>query len=590
MTCAENPHVGGVPRSYGYRVEASASDTFARLGRAMLDVGRALDLDETLQAIVHAAREVTGARYAALGVLGPERRIVRFVTSGMTPAEVALIGSLPTGRGILGLLIDEDRPIRIRDIATDPRAAGFPARHPPMHSFLGVPLRAHGEPFGNLYLTEAPAGEFGDDDEAAVLLLAERAGYAVENARLYEEALEQAAEAQRAASARASIASIAAQILRERDVSRVMHSLAREARTLVGARIVAIGVPDEISRTVRFPVAVGEGAELLREREIPLDASLSGAVLAAGESMRLDDAPTSPVPDPATIAELGVTTLCSVPMKAGEETVAVLSCLDQLDGRPFTPADQEQLEGLASLGAVALQTARAFGRERARSEALSRLRQAEAQAEARRSSLVRVIKAQEDERRRIAHDLHDRTAGTLAAVQMHLKRLEREPDPAALREGLAEARRTVGEAIDDVRDLIVDLRPKVLDDFGLGPALERLGDALARRSGLSVECAADDQVRSVRDDLATTAFRIAQEAVTNISKHARATRVRISAAIDGDALHLVIEDDGIGIDPDAAPAGYGLEGMRERAELVHGRIAISSPTGGGTRVQFEAPL
>jgi signal transduction histidine kinase len=590
MTYAENPHDRGPARAYGVGVEATESDAFSRLARAGLEVGRALDLDETLQAIVHAAREVTGARYSALGVLGDDRRITRFVTSGMSGLEVAAIGAPPSGRGILGVVIDEDRPIRIRDIATDPRAAGFPPSHPPMHSFLGVPVRAHGEVFGNLYLTEAPAGEFSDDDQSALLLLAERAGYAVENARLYEQAVERAAEAQRAASARASIASIAAQILRERDVSRVMRSLAREARGLVGARVVAIGVPDEISRTVRFPVAVGEGAELLRGREIPLDASLTGAVFSAGESMRLDDAPSSPVPDAATITDLQVTSVCSVPMKAGDETLAVLSCLDQVDGRAFTAADQEQLEGLASLGAVALQTARAFGRERARSEALARLRHAETEAEARRTSLVRVIKAQEDERRRIAHDLHDRTAGTLAAVQMHLKRLERERDPEALRDGLAEARRTVGEAIDDVRDLIVDLRPKVLDDFGLGPALERLGDSLARRSGVSVECATDDEVRTVRDELATTAYRIAQEAVTNITKHARATRVRISAAIDGGSLHLVIEDDGIGVDPDAAPSGYGLDGMRERAELVHGRIALTAPTGGGTRVQFEAPL
>ncbi len=569
---------------------AAATDKFAVLARATMELGRGLELDDTLQAIVHAAREVTGARYAALGVLGDGRRIVRFVTSGMSRAQVKAIGGPPTGRGILGLLIDEQRPIRIRDLSVDPRASGLPDHHPPMHSFLGVPVRTQGDVFGNLYLTEAPSGEFSDEDESVLLLLAAKAGVAIENARLYEDALDRAAEAQRAAQARASVAAIAAQILRERDVSRVMLSLAREAQTLVGARTVAIGVPDEISRTVRFPVAVGPGAEVMRGREIPLDASLSGAVLTAGESMRIDDATSSSAPDPATIEALGVTTLCSVPMKAGDETVAVLSCMDQVDGRPFTSEDQDQLEGLASLGAIALQTARAFGRERARSEALARLRQAEAQAEARRTSLVRVIKAQEDERRRIAHDLHDRTAGTLAAVQMHLKRLERETDTTVMREGLAEARRTVGEAIDDVRDLIVDLRPKVLDDFGLGPALERLGDTLGRRNGVSVECATADDVAGIRDDLATTAFRIAQEAVTNIIKHARATRVRISAAIDTGTLHLVIEDDGIGIDPATIVRGYGLDGMRERAELVLGRINIAAPTEGGTRIHFEAPL
>jgi signal transduction histidine kinase len=571
----------------------SRSDRFAILAQAALEIERGLDLEQTLHAIVAAAREVTGARYAALGVLGPERRITRFVTAGITPEQRERIGAYPSGRGLLGALIDGARPLRLADLAADPRSGGFPPGHPPMRSFLGVPVQARGEIFGNLYLTEAPEGEFGDDDEAVTIVLSIKAGIAIENARLYEEARHQTQEARRSAAARASVNAIATTILKERDVGRVMTALALEAQRLVNARIVAIGVPDEISQTVRFPVAVGDGAEVMRGREIPLEGSLSGTVIQAGETMRVDDAGAATDVHRLTVAELGATTLMSVPMIAGEEAVAVISVIDHTSGFPFTAADQESLEGLASLGAIALQTARAFGRERARAEALSRLREAEAKAEAQALAIRRVVEAQESERRRIAQDLHDRTAGSLAAIQIGLKRLERETTTAAMVEGLGIARGELSAAIEDLRDLIVDLRPKVLDDFGLAPALERLCDSVGRRNGLAVDVAAAPAVNGIRPELASAAYRIAQESFTNVIRHAHAMSVRVSAAVDGGTLIVVIEDDGIGMTGDdslAARAGYGLDGMRERAQIVGGTVRFERPTGGGTRVYFEAPL
>ena len=241
----------------------AATDRFAMLAEAAIAIERGLDLDETLRAVVETARKVTGARYGALGVLGPDRRIARFLTSGIDQETTARIGSYPTGRGILGALIDDTRLLRLDDISSDPRAVGFPPHHPPMHSFLGVPVSARGEVYGNLYLTEAPDGAFTDEDEALVTLLALKAGVAIENARLYEDLRRRAGEAERAARERASVNAIAASILRERDVNTVMTALAREARELVRARVVAIGVPDETARTVRFPVAVGDDAQAM---------------------------------------------------------------------------------------------------------------------------------------------------------------------------------------------------------------------------------------------------------------------------------------------------------------------------------------
>ena len=159
---------------------------------AGLALAAELDLDAVLQRVVDLAVQITGARYGAVGVLAEdaasERRIVRFVTAGISPSEREAIGDPPTGHGVLGLLIDDARPIRIQDLGSDPRSSGFPPRHPPMHTFLGVPVQALGRVFGNLYLTEKGGGApFDLDDEEAAVVLATQAGVAIENARLYEE-------------------------------------------------------------------------------------------------------------------------------------------------------------------------------------------------------------------------------------------------------------------------------------------------------------------------------------------------------------------------------------------------------------------
>jgi signal transduction histidine kinase len=570
----------------------AAHDRLALLLRAAETVERGLDVEETLQAIADVAREVTGARYAALGVLGPDRRITQFITSGLTASEIERIGRLPTGRGLLGALIVDGGPIRLDEIADDARSVGFPPGHPPMRSFLGVPIRARGEVFGDLYLTEAPDGAFTAEDEYVITLLAVKAGIAIENARLYADARFQATEAQRSADARASVNAIAASILRERDVSKLMGALAQEAAKLLGALLVTVGIPDEVSGTVRFPVAVGAGADQTRGIEAPLDTSIAGTSILAGEAVRVDDAITIAA-DPIAAAT-GARSVLAVPMIAGDEAVAVIAAYDTVSGAPFTGEDQELIEGLASLGAVALQTARAFGRERARSEALARLREAEARAEAQRVALRRVVEAQERERRRLAQDLHDRTGGALTALQMTLRHLERERDPAVVVRGLAAASADATAAIEDLRDLIVDLRPRVLDDFGLGPALERLGEALGRNGGLAVDVAADPTVNALPAAVATAAYRVVQESLTNVVRHAQARAAGVSAAVTNGVLVVVVEDDGVGIGPTklgpASTGGYGLDGMRERASLVDGVLRIERPTSGGTRVTLEVPL
>ena len=272
------------------------------------------------------------------------------------------------------------------------------------------------------------------------------------------------------------------------------------------------------------------------------------------------------------------------PVLVGDDPVAVLLAVDREDGALFDANDQELLEALASFAAIALRTSRSLGRERARSDALARLRQTQTDAEARRETLARVVETQERERRRLAQDLHDRTAGGLTSVLFALRRLEREVADDDQRATLSEAREGVAAAIEDVRDLISDLRPKVLDDFGLGAALERLCGTTARRSGLTITPELADGLDRLPDEIATAAYRITQEALGNVVRHADATAAGVTARLADGELILTIDDDGKGFGP--GTLGYGVEGMIERARMVGGRLDLERPAGGGARVRF----
>jgi signal transduction histidine kinase len=560
-------------------------DKLAQVVEAGAAIARSLDLDETLQTVVEAAARVTSASYCALGVLGADRRISQFITTGLTDEQRARLGALPTGRGILGVMIGEVRPLRLRDLSEDPRSVGFPPNHPPMRSFLGVPIEGRGEVFGNLYLTESPDGMFSEEDERIVLLLAGMAAVAIENARLYADATEQTERARLSAQARGALTRVASVVLREQDLMVAMHLLAKEAAQLLQVRIVAVGVPDEFAGVVRYDVTEGPGAPEFDASPVDISDSLAGSVMLAGVAIHVDGR------DPSSLAGFGTAKrfvghdVIAQPVLVGDEPVAVLVAVDRKDGALFGPDEQELLEALASFAAIAVRTSRSLGRERARAEALARLRQTQTDAEARRETLVRVVETQERERRRLAQDLHDRTAGGLTSVLFALRRLEQSSVDGDQRATLAEAREGVAAAIEDVRDLIADLRPKVLDDFGLGAALERLCTTIARRSGLAINPELADGLDDLSADVATAAYRITQEALGNVVRHSGAQTAGVSAAIIGDQLVITIDDDGKGFGP--GTLGYGVEGMIERARMVGGRLDLERPAGGGARVRFE---
>jgi signal transduction histidine kinase len=532
-----------------------------------LDAGIALtselSLDALLQNLTDTARELTGARYAALGVIDPHRtELERFVTTGLDAETFAAIGDLPRGRGILGVLIRDAQPLRLHDIADDPRSVGFPPNHPPMRTFLGVPILLRGVSYGNLYLTEKEGGgDFTTEDQELVTLLAAQAAVAIENARLFESAKRWSEQLE-------SLIEVGNALATELDLSRMLDLVARRLREILHARFVLILLESE--GQLRVDVAAGDVFESVPGATVPLAGTKVGRVLERGRSERVDSVIDDPESDLELTRALEMLAALYAPMQVRNDPIGLIVAGDKLvPDRRFSTEDLRLAETFAARAAVAVDQARRIQRD----------------------ALRRVVRAQEDERRRLARELHDETGQALTSILLGLKSLEDLDDMAALGEGVAALRERVVATLQDVRRLAVELRPAALDDFGLEAALERLTAGFAEQTGLKVELESRLQDDRLPEEVETVLYRIVQEALTNIVKHAEAGRVSIVITQKAGAVGAVIEDDGRGFDPDQSiDGGIGLIGMRERVALLDGSMTIEAAPGKGTTLVIEVPV
>ncbi len=569
--------------------ESPSDARLAALIEAGTVVASGLDLDAVLARLLDLARALTGARYAAVGVLNASgSRIERFVTAGLSAAERAAIGAPPVGLGILGALITDPRPLRLPDLTSDPRATGFPAGHPQMRSFLGVPVVAGGAVFGNLYMTDKADGDFTGEDERLIVTLAAQAGVAVENARLYEQARDRTRELEEAVRELSSIHDIADAVLAGDPREDTLRLVAERAQAALGCSQVYIALPGEDASTLTVVAAAGAGADRLLGIELPAGASKIGTAIRARRSVIVDDLTADPDAHQPTVALLGIRSQVIVPLVHRSQVLGAITAGDEREGRVLTAADRRVLETYATRAVLAIVIARVLSAERERLEAEGRLRASELREAGRRETLRRVVDAQEHERRRIARELHDETGQALTSVLLGLRLIEEvSPD---VRAAVTELRETITAAIQELRALAVDLRPKALDDFGLGAAIERLADTYSRRTGIVVDVHVAGLSDRLPEDVETALYRIIQESLTNVAKHAGAATASVTVHRRPRLISIVVEDDGAGFDPTRVTDGLGLTSMRERAELVSGTVRVESRPGGGTTIAVEVPL
>ncbi len=526
---------------------------------AVVTMAADLTLDGVLSRIVSIAGTLVNARYAALGVLdtGDARRLRTFVHHGMDPDEVVRIGELPTGHGLLGLLIDEPRPIRLHDIAAHPASYGFPPNHPPMSSFLGVPVRIRDQVFGNLYLTEKVGGEdFTDQDEAVVIALAAAAGVAIENARLYEEASQRELWL-------AATAEITTALANASGVEGALQLVADRAREVAGADVAWV-VTGADADTMELRVVSGAPVDVEAMHALPMEHSLASQVVRTGQPVSVLDVSVDPrAVDPSAVLgwpRLGPVIV--VPLGSSGTVEGVLALA-------WVPERVSVFHGVvAALPA-------SFAEQAALAIQVGRAREAQ-----QRLDLF-------EDRDRIGRDLHDLVIQRLFAVGLSLEgvgRLVTDPQVAERLE----------RAVDDLDGTIKDIRRTI---FALGAGevsgeiqqeIERLVDRAGSTMKVRPTLHLDGPVRTaVGQDLVPDLLAVLGEALSNVSRHADASAVHVTVAAGAEILVRVV-DDGVGINP-AAPQS-GLDNMRRRAEKHGGTLSVLSEPGAGTTLTWAVPV
>ena len=526
------------------------------LGSVLL-VGSELDLAQVLQRIVEAAVSLVDAKYGALGVIGEGDRLSRFITVGVTEEEIARIGPYPRGRGILGELIRNPKPLRLDDLTSHPASFGFPPQHPPMRTFLGVPVRVRDHVFGNLYLTEKRGGvPFDAEDEQLLAVLAAAAGVAIENARLYDDSR------RRERWLRGS-AELTRRLLSGVDASDVLAPFAEEAMDMADADVVAIPVPVPGADSLLIEVAIGQGADVYRGALIPIDGSLSGQVLRTGEPASLADVHADESVTGALDATGQFGPFLVVPLGTAGRVRGVLMAGRAAGRLPFDAATVRVLADFAAQAAVALELAE----RRIEGEQL------------------RVL----EDRDRIARDLHDMAIQRLFATGMSLQGITRFIDNQEVADRVGRAVDDIDETIKVIRSTIFALEAKAaVDRVSLRTQLLAEVETAAATLGFTPTLTFDGLIDAhVPDQIGEHAIAVLREALSNAAKHAGADRVEVSA-VAGDEFTLTVTDNGAGISPGGRRSG--LRNLEQRAAALGGTLQVEDRSGGGTRLVWRVPL
>ena len=541
-----------------------------RLARSVLGE---LNVDLVLGRVLEASRDLTRAKYAALGVLDETRiQLARFLTLGIDEPTRLEIGHPPTGRGVLGELITNPEPLRLADVSRHPCFYGLPVGHPPMRSFLGVPLLVGGEPYGNLYLTDKQdAAEFTAEDEEAVVMLAEFAGVAIDHAHRYTGSEQRRTELQGTVNALQATLEIARALGGETDLDVILKLVAKRGRALVGARALVI----ELERAGELLIAAAAGAlpPDLVGRRLSVTDTVASTALRTGRPQRLADKLNTTRFEQHGLGQFGlkVSDGLVVPLLFRGTAYGALVAIDRLDAGSFTAEHQRLLEAFAASAATAVATAQAAADERRR----------------------QALAAAEAERGRWARELHDETLQSLAALRLMLAGARRGAESHPVADTIDRAVEQLESDIDNLRAIVADLRPAAIDELGADGAIRALAEQFADR-GLAVDTSVEmderDRNRRTPPELETAIYRIVQEALTNATRHGYAGRAVVEIVERNRTIHLTVRDDGRGFDPAANTDGFGLHGMRERAELLGGTLTVDSAPGEGATVTASFPL
>jgi signal transduction histidine kinase len=541
------------------RVQAvlATRDRVHGLLEAVVAVGSDLELQDVLRRIVEAAVTLVDARYGALGVIGEDGRLADFIPVGLDEAAIARIDHWPEGRGLLGLLIKDPQPLRLAEIASHPQSFGFPDGHPPMRTFLGVPVRIRDEVYGNLYLTEKRGGAaFDEDDETLVTALSAAAGVAIENARLFDAARRQ----QRWLRAGSEVTR---RLLGGAEVNDVLDFVTQQTLEMTGADLVVLALPGAGRQRLTIRHAAGDGAKEALGLELPTAASVSGEVLATGQPITVEDFRHDERVARAARENMDLGPAIVFPLGGPANVRGVLTVGRHPGSMPLPPAAVELVTTFAAQAGIALELA-------------------EHRRDAERLAVF-------EDRDRIARELHDVVIQRLYASGMKLQGIL----PLI---GRAEAEERASSVVDDLDTTISDIRTAIFglqtrdsqEQPGLRAQIARVVQEMAGPPGISSSLQLDGPLDSqLPGGIGEDMLHALREALSNAARHGRATRVEVTVQAGSD-LRLIVRDNGTGIKKTSRRSG--LANLARRAEQHGGTLTVGPSANGGTELQWRVPL
>jgi signal transduction histidine kinase len=536
-----------------------------RLYEAIEALTSELSLELVLQKVTDLSRDLAQSSYSALGVLGGSGKLTQFLTSGISQDERDRIGGLPEGKGVLGLLGTDNKPIRLPDLSEHPQSVGFPPNHPAMKSFLGVPIVYKGRVLGNIYLAnKIGAEEFSEDDESLLSIFAAQSAIAIENARLFENESRRSTQLDvlnRAGRELALIPDLG-------DLLRAVADLLKEGFSYENVQVFWV---DQANSTLQLRALVGLMEDKVSLGGIrPMDQGISGWAAKHRQTVVSNDVSNDPRYDSLVDGATACSNL-AVPVTVKEQVVAVIN-VEGMEPDAFDDSDVKTLETLADQLAVAVENIQLHRQQRDQSRSL----------------------AVAEERDRIGRDLHDGVIQSIYAAGLTLEDIASRADeePQEVRPRIDSVVGDLNQSIADIRSYIMDLRPRELQGRGLDEALASLVRYLEDRTGVKVKIDVPVDMSVLSEQYAVNLWHVFQEAFSNIEKYANATTVTLSLTISEDTLTLDIADDGVGFDLETAELGrgYGLPNIKDRAERLGGMLLIESALGQGTWLKVLVPM
>ena len=545
-------------------------DRLAALHQASLELVRDLSRNAVLERIIHLAREQANARYAAIGMVDENGELVKFIPVGMTTKEIEKMDHPPRGLGLIGALQVERHPIRVSDINEDPRGIGFPPHHPPMRSFLGVPILSGDRLLGQIYLTDKEnAAEFTEDDEHVIETLAAYAAVAIENARLYSGVKNISAMLEQRNDDLSLLDDLAKTLAGSLEIDEILNQTLSRVIEYLGVEAGEIFLRESGTKNLRLALHQGEAADAFWTRErFVVGECFVGRAAQLGKILVSNDLENDIRFLRRAVVEAGFRCLACIPLMARRNVVGAMTVVSRTE-RDFNERELNLLEAIGAWAGTAIENARLH-------------------RQARRLAVL-------EERERIGMDLHDGIIQSIYGVGLALEyaRMAIDEDPDLTRTKISQSIDGLNDAIRDLRAYILDLNPRQLhSDETLTQGLQRLlaefrANTLAEGNLIT----ANDGLAELPREQALALFHICQEALANVAKHAQARKAEIHLWTTDERALLEVTDDGLGFDigKKTATLGHGLSNMERRARKVGGDVEISSRTMGGTTVLAWVP-